>query len=180
MLLQCETKRPAGRKEKYEQMTKRKAILGAALLALAILVPAAAFHLLSLHALAMIGCGIAGTATVTWASFQDGSGYHGGYTGGTTAPTAAQAYTVNSQVIQVLFGDADTTAAVTHNFGVTSAQLAAFQPYVSFVAGTLTTPSTGTLAVLTFGWTSANVLTVSKTSNTGTGGTYVVTVQRAR
>ena len=160
-------------------MTKRVKLIGAALLALAA-VPALpfVFHVSAVGIILALSGLAAGTATVTWASFQDGSGYHGGYTGGTTAPTNAQAATVNAQQITVLFGDTDTSAVLTHNFGVSAAQLAALQPYLSYICQQLTTPATGTLAVITVAWTNSNVITLAKQSNVGTGGSYVFTVRR--
>lgn len=158
-------------------MTKTKKVLGAALLALALL-PAAVlvFHIQLVPALLMLGTGIAGTVTVTYASFQDGSGLHGGFTGGTTAPTQAQSATVNAVVAQVSMADTDTTATVTHNFGLTAAQAAALQPYITHYIQSL--GSNTTAPVFTFALTNTNVITVNKVSNTGTGGTLVVIVRR--
>lgn len=156
--------------------TKRKIGAALAILALAIL-PAAAFfhHWTALFALAGAA---AGTATITYQSFQDGSGPHGGYTGGTTAPTSAQSATVNAVVAQIAFGDTDTIATLTHSMGFSAAALAALQPYISWY---LQTPggATNTLAVLSFALTNSNTVTVNKVSNTGTGGTYVVIIQAA-
>lgn len=125
-----------------------------------------------------VGLGMLGLVTVTYPSFQTGNGLGGGYLGGTTAPTPAQSYTQQAMAVAVSFADGDTSATITHNFGVSAAQLAALMPYIQWYCQQLTTPATGTYAILTFALTNSNVITVSKTSNVGTGGTYVVIVRR--
>jgi hypothetical protein len=150
--------------------------IGAVLLALALcILPVAAFHVnLVTAVLAGVSTiGLLGTVVVTYASFQDGSGPHEAYTGGTVAPTQNQTTTVNAVVAQVSTADSDTVALITHNFNVSTAQAAALQPYIQYYAttGAGTTP-------LTFALTSANVITVGKNGFTGSGGTYVVIIRR--
>jgi hypothetical protein len=151
--------------------------IGAVLLALALcILPVAAFHV-NLVTAALMLCGIAGV-TVTYASFQDGSGPHQAYTGGTTAPTATQSQTVNAVVVQLTMGDTETTATITHNFGLTAAQAAALQPYIQWYISSLTT-NTGTWPLfLAFALTNTNVVTVTKATDTGTGGVYTVIIRR--
>jgi hypothetical protein len=172
------TNLPAGKKEKTRMTTKK--LIGAALLALAIL-PAAVFvfHLSIASAFMLAMCGaplVFGTATISYASFQDGSGPHGGYTGGTTAPTQGQSYTVNAVVAKVTMGDTDVSAAIVHNLGLSTAQLAALQPYITINTDGA---SVNTVSpILKFTRTDGNTVTMAKDSNTGNGGTYIVTVRR--
>ena len=56
---------------------------------------------------------------------------------GTVAPTAAQAAQVNLVSAQVAFNAADTTATVTHNFGLAAGAPASLNPIV------IITPATG-------------------------------------
>lgn len=157
-----------------------KAKFGALLVLVLALALFPAAVMMAHHPAVFLGLGLAlgGLVTVTYPSFQTGAGFGGGYTGGTSGPTQAQAYTQQAMAVQVSFADADTVASITHNFNVSAAQLAALQPYIQWYCQALTTPATGTYAVLTFALTSANVITVNKTSNVGTGGTYVIVVRK--
>ena len=151
--------------------------LGAALLAvlaLAIL-PAAVllFHVSIPALLITLGAGIAGV-TVTYQGFQTGQAFGGGYTGGTTAPTLAQSYQTQAVVAQVSMGDTETTATLTHNMAISTAALAALQPYIQWY---LATPGTA-VPILSFALTSGNVVTITKASATGSGGIYTVIVRR--
>jgi hypothetical protein len=71
------------------------------------------------------GMGLVGANTVTYDA-------NGTIPAGTTAPTAAQAFGAN-QISAVITGDgAATTFVVTHNWGLSTAQLTAAQPNVTF------------------------------------------------
>lgn len=147
--------------------------IGAVLLALALcILPAAAFSHSILPALFALSA-VAGV-TVTYASFQDGSGPHEGYTGGTTPPTTTQSETVNAVVATVVLGDTETTAPIIHNMQITAAALAAFQPYVTVGISVPGTVAPLVSRVLTDG----NTVTLNKTSNTGSGATFVVVIRR--
>jgi hypothetical protein len=163
-------------------MTKTLKLIGAALLALAILPAAVLLFSIPIHALFIVGLGVAGTVTVTYQNAEVNSAGApapgGGYTGGTVPPTIIQMVGINSLVAQVSFADADTVATITHNMQITALGLSCLQPYLTYYAQLLATPASGTLAVLTFALTSSNVVTINKTANTGTGGTYVVRVLR--
>lgn len=148
--------------------------IGAVILLIALAVPAALLAHAGQATLVSLGVAMLGAVTVTYGSFQDGSGPHGGYTGGTTAPTLAQSAGVNVVVATVAMGDTDTTATITHNMNVTAAQLAALQPFVTIG---VTTPGT-VVPLLSYALTSANVVTITKGSLTGSGGTYVVVIRR--
>lgn len=50
---------------------------------------------------------------------------------GTVPPTILEALGVNTQVIEVGFADADTTASITHNWRMSAADLAFFFPTIS-------------------------------------------------
>ena len=94
-----------------------------------------------------------------------------------TFPTAAQAFNFNTQISRVVFADADTTATLTHNWGISAAQLAAFFPLIDYYAQNVGTTGT-TLPQLTFALTDSNTVTITKTAATGSGGTFVVTLNR--
>jgi hypothetical protein len=93
---------------------------------------------------------------------------------GAIAPTAAQALLSNLITASVQFSDADTTATITHNLGLTTAQLNAGFPICTFnfsTAGTLAVNYSVTLA--------ANTAIIAKAStSTGSGSTLEVSVMR--
>ncbi len=93
---------------------------------------------------------------------------------GATAPTAAQSLYAPIVACTVNFADADTTGTITHNWALTTAQLAALMPYVRInqVAGGTPSPLlTVTLA------TNTVVLTKQSTA-AGSGGTLTVVLDR--
>ena len=93
---------------------------------------------------------------------------------GAAAPTAAQALLSNTITASVVFGDADTTATITHNFGLSAAQLALGFPIVSFNLST-----TGTLAVNYSVTPASNTVVIAKASTaTGSGSTLQVSIAR--
>lgn len=94
-----------------------------------------------------------------------------------TFPTSAQAVNFNTQISRVIMADADTTATLTHNWGISAAQLAAFFPLINYYAQNVGTNGT-TLAQLTFALTDSNTVTITKTAATGSAGTFVVEMQR--
>jgi hypothetical protein len=158
-------------KRRESNMTKQLKI-GAALLALAIL-PAAVFlfHVSPLTAveLAMlIGPFAIGVVTVTYDSFEDGTRPGGGYAGGIVAPTAAQSANVNAIRAAVSMADTDTTATITHNWGLSAAQLAAGYPDLSFYVNSFGTANLPVMAVISFSL-SANAVTITKLSATSSG-----------
>lgn len=100
----------------------------------------------------------------------------------TTAPTAIESSRVPTVVAQVVFVDADTTAALTHNFGIaTAAGFAGLQPNIAqgFPQVILDWIATSTV-VATIGYTntSGNVVTLTKASLLGTAGTMFVTISK--
>ena len=97
---------------------------------------------------------------------------------GTTAPTILQALGVNTQVIEVVLADADTTAAITHNWQMSAADLAFYFPVVSAY---LELSGTGgpILATVIATLTDSVTVTLTKAGTaTGSGQTLVVTLQR--
>jgi hypothetical protein len=116
--------------------------------------------------------------TVSYASFQDGSGYWGGYTGGVTPPTQAQAALRNVVSTTLNFTDTDTTFTLTHNMGLTAAQLTCLFPLVTWVTiGSVQAVGTGIAPVLTI-TKAANTITVTKQQATGSGQTVQIDVRR--
>lgn len=95
-------------------------------------------------------------------------------TSSTIAPTAIQALGFNSLVAEVGLADADTTATITHNWGLSSNAASLFQPWVTVYAST-----SGTIyPQLAFSVANTNAVVVSKTTGVGSAGTYIVTLQR--
>ena len=93
---------------------------------------------------------------------------------GAVAPTAAQALLSNTITASVVFADADTTATITHNFGLTTAQLNLGFPIVSMVQTT-----SGTLAVNYSATPGANTVIIAKASTAaGSGSTFNVAIAR--
>jgi hypothetical protein len=94
---------------------------------------------------------------------------------GTVPATAAQAKLQTIQVVEVTFADADTTAPVTHNFGIgttgASPNTGQDLPEVSVNIKTSGTAFPG----LSVAWTDGNSITLGKT-NTGTGSGCVAVV----
>lgn len=83
---------------------------------------------------------------------------------GTTPPTAAQvADEVTARVVAT--ADADTTAVITHNMGLTAADLAAGRPTV------VLTPliAAASLSLWTAAYTDGNTITLTKATTAGSG-----------
>jgi hypothetical protein len=91
-----------------------------------------------------------------------------------TFPTSAQAVNFNTQIYRVVTVDADTTAVLTHNWGISAAQLAAFFPLISFYVENIG----ATFPPVSFALTDSNTVTMTKLATTGSGATLVVTLQR--
>lgn len=116
--------------------------------------------------------------TVTYASFQDGSGIGGSYTGGTTPPTQAQAAARNLVSALLNFTDTDTTFTLTHNMNLTAAQLACLLPLVD-VNTTGSVQAVGTAVAPVFTITkAANTITVTKLQAMGSGSTIQIDIRR--
>lgn len=166
-------------------MTKTLKLIGAALLALAIL-PAAVmlFHLVShpsIASLVSLGLGIAGTVTFTYESFQFNGSFGGNFTGGSaTPPTAAQAQQVMAMSALVGFTDTDTTFTFTHNWGLSAAAAAALCPQVLWQMVTpQTTGTTQVMPVISVNVTSStNVVTFTKVQQTTSGCTISIWLRR--
>lgn len=121
--------------------------------------------LLGWHLVAIVStaAGLFGTVVVTYKHAVSG----------TTPPTAIQASKVSALTALVSAADADTTFTITHNWNLTAAQLAALQPWISWVYDTGGTGNT----ILAFSC-ATNSITVTKGNGAGSGGTYRVTVLR--
>lgn len=93
--------------------------------------------------------------------------------GGTVAPTYAQALACNQVVAQVVTADADTTAALTHNFQVPTAQ-SLYLPKITIVTlGAGTNMDTATVAL-----TNSVSITLTKSTAAGSARTYLVYIDR--
>jgi hypothetical protein len=159
-------------------MTKR-IVFGAALLALAMPAAVFLFHVPVIDvvlAALLIGPGLVGVVTVTYANFQQGN-FGGGYTGGIVAPTAVQSQQVEAIACQVSMADTDTIATITHNWGLTAAQLANLDPYINCYVESFATANSPVWPVLSFAF-GTNTVTVNKGSATSSGGTLRVIVRR--
>lgn len=92
----------------------------------------------------------------------------------TVAPTTAQAGTTSIITASVQMGDTDTTATLTHNWGLTAGQNTALFPiYHAYLTNTPTTALPITVSAL-----GTNTVTLAKASATGSSVTTTVTLQR--
>ena len=90
---------------------------------------------------------------------------------GTIAPTAAQAAHINSLAVQVkASADADTTATIVHNWGLTAAQLAALQPWV-LITPLAAAQAAALLSGWAAAWTDGNTITLTKATTASSGNT---------
>lgn len=98
---------------------------------------------------------------------------------GATAPTAIQASQTQVVIVEVGFGDADTTALVTHNYGL---QTQTFTPNTgqNCPIVTKTDKNLGTAyPSIQFAWTNGNAITLTKNNtSTGSGCTVVLYIHR--
>lgn len=116
--------------------------------------------------------------TVSYASFQDGSGYGGGYTGGATAPTQAQSAGRNLVSATLNFTDTDTGFTLTHNMNLSAAQLAALFPLVTITPiGSVQGVAVAVAPVIAV-TKAANTITVTKLQATGSGLTVQIDIRR--
>jgi len=96
--------------------------------------------------------------------------------GGTTvAPTAAQSNYLVMGTFTWL--DADTTVTMTHNFGLSATELTALFPITSLIIDSTSTGTglqAGTIAVSK----ATNIVTLTKVSAAGTGGTWQFVLQK--
>ena len=93
---------------------------------------------------------------------------------GASAPSAAVASASQSLTATVTFADGDTQATVTHNWGLTTAQLNKLRPWIHHYY----TTSPTVFSQLAFAL-STNAVTINKNSTaTGSGGTLNVVIQR--
>jgi len=92
---------------------------------------------------------------------------------GLTAPTDRQVYGLGIVTAQVFMADTDLSAVITHNFGLTAAELADLFPIPIVNATAGATAFDG----FTYSAT-ANTLTLTKPSAVGSGGTFNVAILR--
>lgn len=92
---------------------------------------------------------------------------------GTTPPTLAQ--TSNLVNAQVVWADADTTATITHNFNLSATSVAQLRPTVIF---NLDPSSTGTASATITVTKGQTVVTLTKSTAAGSGGTLNVAILR--
>src|ERR1700676_3495601 len=95
---------------------------------------------------------------------------------GTTAPTIAQALQCNMVVATINWSDSETTALLTHNWGLSAAQAANLWSTViiDYLSGSTTTLPQAITVLLT----NTNVVTIGKSTIVGGQGTLVVTLLR--
>ncbi len=91
----------------------------------------------------------------------------------TVPPTASQSHFLVNGTVTWL--DADLTAVVTHNFNLTAAEITALFPAV---IKTVDGSSAGTVNAIVSWASTANVLTFTKASAAGSGGTFRFVAQK--
>ena len=92
---------------------------------------------------------------------------------GTTPATAAQAAGASVQTATISFLDADTTVTVTHNWNFDTTALARGLPLIGSVVS-----AAGTAPALVAVASAANTVVFAKAAGAGTGGTFLVSLQR--
>lgn len=95
--------------------------------------------------------------------------------GGTTPPTAAQAFYSNQVICQLAAGDGDTTCTITHNFNLSAAQQANKLPNIARITDG---SSAGTVEPVIAFTVTTNTITVAKQSVVGSNSTINVTISR--
>lgn len=93
---------------------------------------------------------------------------------GTVAPTAAQAFNANMLTATIVANDADTTAVVTHNWGLTTAQQNNLWPTIQWYTQLAST----VVPIISWAITNSVAVTMTKVSASGSNGTYVVILMR--
>lgn len=93
--------------------------------------------------------------------------------GGTVAPTFSQSLLCNQVVAQVVLADADTTALLTHNFQVPTAQSLYLPKITQVVLGAGTNMDTSTWAL-----TNSVAVTLTKATTAGSARTFLVYIDR--
>jgi len=93
---------------------------------------------------------------------------------GVTAPTAVQALAVNTIVATVEGADADTATLITHNFLMSTADLAFLFPTVVVRQSASGTAASTVIIALT----NSVAITFTKATGAGNSGTWVVTITR--
>lgn len=93
---------------------------------------------------------------------------------GSVAPTAAQAFNSNMLTATIVANDADTTAVVTHNWGLSTAQLNNLWPTLQWYTSVAST----VLPIISWALTNSVSVTMTKVSASGSNGTYVVILMR--
>lgn len=97
---------------------------------------------------------------------------------GTTAPTALQALGCNAVTATLTWSDSETSAAIVHNFKLSTAQLANLFPFVQIY---VRSDSTGTLQPTTgytVALTDSSTVTIGKTTVVGTQGSLTIVIMR--
>ncbi len=97
-------------------------------------------------------------------------------TAGTTPPTVLQSLGANMVNALVAWADADTTTLVTHNFGMSTADLTSLFPVV--VINNVVGATTTVAPVFTVGLTNSLAVTLGKGTIVGTQGTISVNIFR--
>jgi hypothetical protein len=96
-----------------------------------------------------------------------------------TAPTAAQAAQIQELAAQVFFADTDTSAVITHNWGLPNSYPNWLWPQVFFNKSLGGASDSSFATNFTFGLTNTNSVTMTKIGiGTGQGGTYNVYLRR--
>lgn len=95
---------------------------------------------------------------------------------GTVVPTILQALGVNMITAKLNWSDSETTALFTHNFQLSTAQLANLWPIIDINIDAAST--TTVMPILGIALTNSSVVTISKPTTVGTQGTLILVLLR--
>lgn len=147
-------------------MTRTRGLVYGMLMGLALLGPMVA-HLNAHQLLFLLTLGpLVGVVTVTYKY----------PVSGLVAPTAQQVRVLSMVTATLNWGDTDTSATITHNFGLSSAELADLFPVPVVYAIALNGSPSAPAPFVNL--TDGNTITITKSSVTNSGGTFNVVVFR--
>lgn len=95
---------------------------------------------------------------------------------GTVAPTQLQALGVNMVTATLNWSDSETSAAIVHNFKLSTTQLANLWPVV--IVDVRSDSTSTVVPLIAVALTDSSTVTISKPTTVGTQGTLIVVIMR--